>query len=270
MLTGHPQFARAAVNYLWREMFGLGIVEPVDGFDLYRLDPGNLPPGQTLQPSHPALLAQLARDFVASGYDLRTMLRSIATSEAYQLSARYTSGPWSPAYARYFARRITRRMTAEQVLDAVNTASGVFPSGAGGDSMTVASASPVALAMLLPDPREGGSYAGFLNTFLRGDRDVNPRSGDASALQALALMNDGFVMLPRVRQKTAASLVARTLSATSVPEQVVDALWLAALSRFPTAAERATAAAYLRGGTLGPRTESLQWALFNKLEFAFY
>ena len=36
MLTAHPQFARAAVNYLWKELFGLAIVEPADSFDLLR------------------------------------------------------------------------------------------------------------------------------------------------------------------------------------------------------------------------------------------
>ncbi len=270
MLTAHPQFARAAVNTLWREMFGVGIVEPVDGFDLSRLDPNTLPPGQTLQPSHPALLSQLASQFVASGYDLRTMLRAMATSEAYQLSARYTPGPWKETFTRHFARRITRRMTSEQLLDAINTASGVWPANVNGDTMTVASASPVVRAMLLPDPRDGGNYSAFLNTFLRGNRDTNPRSGDASTLQALALMNDGFVMLDRVHAKTSTSLVARILKVTTKPEDVADALWLATLSRPPTAAERAAAVAYLEGGPLAAKTESLQWALFNKLEFAFY
>ena len=137
MLTAHPQFARAAVNYLFKEMFGIGIVEPADGFDLYRLDPNALPPGQTPQPSHPALLTQLANEFVSSGYDLRSMLRAMANSEAYQLSARYTPGPWNETFTRYFARRVTRRMTSEQLLDAVFTASGVEPTNTGNDMLTV-------------------------------------------------------------------------------------------------------------------------------------
>jgi hypothetical protein len=66
------------------------------------------------------------------------------------------------------------------------------------------------------------------------------------------------------------SLVARTLKATTKPEEVVDALFLGTLSRPPTASEKASAVAYLKSGTLGPKAENLQWALFNKLEFAFY
>jgi hypothetical protein len=271
MLTADPQFARASVNYLFKEMFGIGIVEPADGFDLYRLDPSTLPPGQTLQASHPALLAQLANDFVSSGYDLRAMLRTMANSDAYQLSARYTPGPWNEAWTRYFARRITRRMTSEQLLDAIFTASGVAPTGVGSDALTVASGPPAAHAMALPDTTEGaGRYATFLNTFMRGNRDTNPRSADTSSLQALALMNDANTILPRVLQATATSLVARTLKATTKPEDVVDALFVGTLSRPPTAAEKAGAVAYLESGTLGPKAENLQWVLFNKLEFAFY
>jgi hypothetical protein len=272
MLTAHPQFARAAVNYLFKEMFGIGIVEPVDGFDLLRLDPNALPPGQTVQPSHPALLAQLASQFVSSGYDLRSILRTMANSEAYQLSARYTPGPWSETWTRYFARRVTRRMTSEQLLDAIFTASGVMPTNVDNDMLTVTPAStPAARAMALPDTTEGaGRYATFLNTFMRGNRDTNPRSYDTSSLQALALMNDANTILPRVLQATPTSLVARTLKAATKPEDVVDALFVGTLSRPPTAAEKASAVAYLRSGTLGPKAENLQWALFNMLEFAFY
>ena len=274
MLTAHPQFARAAVNYLWKEMFGVGIVEPADGFDLYRLDPAALPPGQTLQASHPALLAQLATQFASGGYDLRALLRTMANSEAYQLSARYTPGTWNETYTRYFARRITRRMTSEQILDAVFSASGVWPSGTSPDALTVRGwTTPPARAMQLPDPLEaaaGTRYNAFLNTFLRGNRDTNPRSSDTSALQALALMNDANTILPRILQSNASSLVARTLKATTKPEDVVDALWLGTLSRPPSTAEKVSAVTYLKSGTLGPKTENLQWALFNKLEFAFY
>ncbi|MGE5717614.1 MAG: DUF1549 domain-containing protein [Acidobacteriota bacterium] len=271
MLTAHPQFARASVNYLFKEMFGVGIVDPADGFDLFRLDPGTLPPGQTLQPSHPALLTELANEFVSSGYDLRAMLRTMANSDAYQLSARYTPGPWNETWTRHFARRITRRMTSEQLLDAIFTASGVAPTNAGSDVLAVASATPAARAMALPDTTEGmGRYATFLNTFMRGNRDTNPRSQETSSLQALALMNDASTILPRVLSATAASLVARTLKATSKPDEIAEALFAGTLSRLPSAAEKAGAVAYLKSGTLAAKAENLQWVLFNKLEFAFY
>ena len=61
MLTSHPQFARTAVNLLWAEMFGVGIVDPPLDFDLARMDPAKPPPGPwTMQPTHPELLDALA------------------------------------------------------------------------------------------------------------------------------------------------------------------------------------------------------------------
>jgi hypothetical protein len=267
MLTTHPQFARAAVNYLFKEMFGIGIVDPPDNFDLFLQDPNNLPPGQALQPSHPALLTRLQAAFVAGGYDLRSLLRTLANSAAYQLSARYTPGPWNETWTRYFARRVTRRVPAEALLDALATASGVA------DTLTVGSAPSVSRAMLLPDPTEGGGPSGFLNAFLRGNRDTNVRSGDVSTIQALTLMNDNAVV-NRIRSGTAATLVARTLKATQKPEEITDALFLAALARYPSAAEKTSAVNYLKTGAtpaqLATKAENLQWALFNKLEFAFY
>ena len=139
--------------------------------------------------------------------------------------------------------------------------------------MTVTSAASVTRAMLLPDPTEGGGPSAFLNSFLRGNRDTNLRSGDVSTIQALKLMNDNAVV-NRIRNATAATLVARTLKATQKPDEITDALFLATLSRYPTAAEKAAAVSYLKSATaqspLATKAENLQWALFNKLEFAFY
>jgi hypothetical protein len=94
-VTSDFQFARAAVNYLWKEFFGIGIVDPPDFFDPLRLDENNPPPAPwTLQPSHPALLRELAQDFVSNGYNLKDLMRKMVNSQAYQLSSRY-NGTWN-------------------------------------------------------------------------------------------------------------------------------------------------------------------------------
>ena len=64
-------------------MFGLALVEPVNNFDLNKLDS---------QPTHPNLLTLLANEFGADRYDLRAILRTMALSSAYQLSTKYTPG----------------------------------------------------------------------------------------------------------------------------------------------------------------------------------
>src|SRR5205807_7319751 len=104
-ITGDFQFARASVNYIWAQLFGRGIVDPPDSFDPARLDPDNPPPAPwTLQPSNARLLNSLARHFVEGGFNLKSLMREIVTSETYQLSSRY-NGAWNIAWEPYFARK---------------------------------------------------------------------------------------------------------------------------------------------------------------------
>ena len=71
MLTTHPQFARATVNLFWKQFFGLGIVDPVDGFDLARQNPNaSLPAPWTCQPTNSELLDALAADFASHGFKI--------------------------------------------------------------------------------------------------------------------------------------------------------------------------------------------------------
>ncbi|HUP47903.1 MAG TPA: DUF1549 domain-containing protein [Thermoanaerobaculia bacterium] len=263
ILTAHPQFARATVNYVWKEIFGIAIVEPADSFDLLRQDPATLPPGATLQPTHPQLLTGLAEHFSGSGFDLRSLLRTIVVSNAYQLSAIYTPGEWNELWTPYYARRYPRRMLAESVIDAVARATGVAPPrfNVGGLQLQ--------RAMQLPDPTvPRGAFGQFLNAFGRGDRDTTPRSSEGSIVQALGLLNDAFVTT-RVRAANN-STVQRVLAATQDAGTIADELYLATLSRRPSAEERAAAVAHLAGGDLTQKTEDLQYALLNRLEFLYY
>ena len=263
-LTSDIQFARATVNYIWAHFFTLGIVDPPDAFDLARLDPGNPPPEPwTIQPSHPELLDELARFFVARRYDLKALMREITNSRTYQLSARY-DGEWNPAYERSLARHLVRRLDSEELHDALVQSSSV-PS-----RLRIArNADPIPWAMQLPDTTTpGGQVGAFLDTFLRGDRDENPRRGDLSVAQALDLMNDPFVV-DRVQASTAGGLLARLLH-PGIPDQVlVNALYVSVLSRFPTPDESTAAVTLLRTGDRRARAEDLLWSLYNKVDFIF-
>lgn len=251
MLTADRQFARNAVNLLWREMFGRGLVEPVNAFDLSKL---------TTQPSHPALLEALASDFIAKNYNLREMLRTITLSNAYQLSSKYTGT--QPAES-YFARRQPRRMQAEVLLDSVATSTNVpF-------QFIVQGLGLLTKAVQLPDTTEARrAPAGTLmGEFGRGNRDDIARSNDSAIAQALSLMNDPIITT-RVKRANN-STVQKTLSATSDPATIVDRLYLATLSRHPTENEKKIAVDYLKGGPLVQRAEDLQFVLINSLEFLF-
>jgi len=265
ILTAQPQFARAAVNYLWKEMFGLGIIEPANNIDPNRLDPNNLASGQTLQPTNAALLADLTNEFIADKYDLRAILRTMANSSSYQLSTVYTPGAWNEQWTTYFARHLPHRMMAEEALDAIAKATNV-PA-----SYTVNGIGTLTSAMKLPDTTEprANVYGRFLDEFGRGNRDDQARSNDTSIAQALSLMNDQTIVVSRVHKSTANSTVAKTLASTTDPGTIVDQIFLATLSRKPTSSERVTSIAYLQGGNLQQRAEDLQWTLLNSLEFLF-
>ena len=265
MVTADRQFARATVNYLWKEMYGMGLVEPVDSFDLLRLDPNNLPAGQTVQPVNPQLLEDLTTSFIQSGFSLRAILRTMATSNTYQFSSQYTPGNWNEAWTPDFARHYPHRMQAEMLLDAVAKSTSVPV------TYNVNGLGTVTRAMQLPDPTEsrGNAYGRFLDELGRGDRDQTARTNDSSIAQALSLMNDSTIVVNRVHKANAGSTVAKVLGSTTDPGTIADQLYLNTLSRYPSAVERQQAITYLKSGTLQQTTEDYQWVLINHLEFLF-
>jgi hypothetical protein len=276
-LTKDPQFARAMVNYLWTHFFGLGIVDPPTGFDLARLDPKNPPPPPwTIQPSHPELLERLANEFISSNYNLQHIMRLITQSSAYQLSSRYP-GEWKEDYTTYFARKLVRRLDAEEMHDAIALATGIP-----GNYDVYGIPGPVQWAMQLPDTLEPVPYRGqqndpvrnvqttqarvFLNTFQRGDRDQVPRSNEPSILQGLSVMNSPFVN-QRIPVR-ANGTVARLLNSNLSNEQMTEELFLTVLSRRPTQSELDQTLARLKTDRISG-TEDLMWVLLNKIDFLY-
>ncbi len=265
VLTANPQFARAAVNYLWKEMFGLGIVDPTNTFDLNRLDPNNLPSSWTLQPTNAQLLNDLTNEFTKDGYSLRMILRTMAVSSSYQLATAYTPGTWNEAWTTYFPRHLAHRLMAEEMLDAITKATSVPV------TFNVNGLGSVTAAMKLPDTTESrnNSYGRFLDEFGRGNRDDVGRTNDTSVAQALSLMNDGTVVVNRVHKNTANSTVNKLLAQSSDAGTIVIQLYLTTLCRRPTSSEWQQGVTYLQSGTLSQKTEDLQWVLLNSLEFQF-
>ncbi len=265
-LTGDPQFARAAVNYIWREFFSRGIVEPADQFDLARIDPGTAPPdGWELQPSHPRLLQWLASEFRENDFDLQWLMREIVASRAYQRSSRY-DGVFTPLDEAYFVRHHAKRLSAEQVHDAISVASQQLPSYSVSRTFR-----GIRFAMQFPDVnglpqgRSANAVAArlLLRSFTPGDREETRRSLAGSPLQALNLMNNRMV-INRVRSSPT---LAESLG---LPDDgLVASLYLRVLSRPPTGEETASAVEYLQEGDRTERASNLMWALFNKTDFLF-
>ena len=277
-VTSDFQFARAAVNFMWAQFFGMGIVDPPDTFDPARLDPSNPPtvpwpadPTQPwpLQPSNPQLLNALAQDFINSKYDLKALMREITNSQAYQLSSRY-NGTWNPSWTPLFARKLVRRLWAEELHDAITQSSGVIP------TYTMGSVYPaVSWAMQLPEPLNlpdggNGPVNNFLNAFLRGNRDDQPRRGDGSILQALYLMNDNFTASRVSMAKAPATGLLAALAAMP-NDQAINTVYFAVLSRYPTGDEYNTSMMNLNSAGTGrnKQLENLLWSLYNKVDFVF-
>lgn len=272
-ITTDIQFSRAAVNYLWEKIMVEAFVSPSNAFDPARLDPAaQLPPGWAPQPTNAELLNALANEFKNNDYNIRSLIGLITKSSAYQLSAQYP-GNWSLALVPYYARKYVRRMDAEEIHDAILKATGIGVTYQLRDSLNV-NTFTVNWAMQLPDPAEprGNAYVNvvnFLNSFIRGDRDVKPRSLEPSIQQALNMMNNSFVMT-RIHQNNAGSLVARLLGNSSLTTRdIITQLYLNTLSRNPTQAELdALTPLYTTNGKQAA-TEGIQWALINKMDFIF-
>lgn len=258
MLTASPQFARATVNMYWAKLMGMGIVEPYDEFDLARQDPKNLPKGWDLQPTHPELLNALGAYFRENNYSLHKLFSLICNSTAYQLSARFPS-EWNESYTKYYARKYVRMLTAEELHDAVATATerpGAFKMGK----------ESIPMAMQLSVPRATGELKSFMQAFGQSNRGAPPKTPAPSPLQPIMLMRSPVVTDRVLAAKD--SRVQRMLDAYSDNGKVVEELFLSTLSRQPESEEKQIALAALEKNRIDG-AQNVQWALINLVEFLY-
>lgn len=239
-------FAAAAVNRIWAEFFGQGLVDPVD--DLRATNP----------PGNAALLDALAADFRGGGFDQKRLIATLMKSHLYGLSS--LPNETNAGDLRNFSRHYRRRLRAEIVADAVDDVTGV----------------PTAYPGTPPGTRATQIWTHrspsiFLDVFGRPDPNQDPpceRIGDATVVQTLHLMNSSHV---HGKVTDDAGLPARLAAAGTQPDAIVEELYLAAYSRFPTEDERRTAVAEFAREGATPRTvaEDLLWALVNTPEFLY-
>jgi hypothetical protein len=273
VFTADRQFARATVNRFWAEMMGVGIVDPVDEFDLARIDPKNLPQGWEAQPSHPELLEALTDDFIASGYDLQHLFKTIGRSSTYQLSSSF-DGEWKAGYAKYFARKFVRRLTAEQVYDAMVKASKVkapiqIPRLDETVDYLVQTRGPSdirATSSLSSQYKKDLQF--FTESFGQANREFNEPSREGSIIQAALMMNSPIVK-ERAKARRGSYLAELLTDANVTDADMVDRLFWRFLTRPPDAEEKDQSLTLLaeRGREAGG--EDLQWLLMNKVEFLF-
>ena len=241
----NPYFARATVNRIWHQYFGMGIVEPYDDFR------------STNRPSNPELLDGLAEFFADNGYRLKPLHRLILSSRTYQLSS--SSDEAGPLDQRLFARYMPRKLQAEVLLDALGQVTGVPHSFPGYPSGTLAK------DIYVPD---GPDY--FLITFGLPRRDIlKDRVAVPTLSQALHLMNGDAV---RAKVEARANVVGELVAQGFGDRQIVETIYERAYARLPTAAEIGRISDFIANESAAGRggrraLENVLWAVLNSKEF---
>ncbi|MDA1163057.1 MAG: DUF1553 domain-containing protein [Planctomycetota bacterium] len=242
----NPFFRQVMSNRVWFDMMGRGLVEPVD--DLRATNP----------PSNPALLEALAIDLRDHGYDLKHLIRTIASSYVYSLSS--VPNERNAVDTRNYSRFYRDRLRAEVLLDSVSQITGV--------QETYAAMPPGSTARQLWSHRIDSL---FLDAFGRPDPNQNPpceRTPDTTIVQALHLMNSQKLY---DKVTSDAGLAATLASSDQASDKVIEELYLSVYSRFPTAEESSAAVALLNEDSASRRkvVEGLLWAMLNTPEFVF-
>lgn len=243
----NPYFARAFANRLWFYFFARGIVNPID--DFRELNP----------PSHPGLLALLANEFAASGFDVKHLVRCMCNSEAYQRTSRVPAGTSEPAVTALtaaFGRLPLRVMTADMLFDSLKLVYGDPKLDLRSPDTKTSSA--LGAAALVADP-----YLEFLRRFGTNKEDATDFTHGIP--QMLTMLNH-----PRLLAGGKALEAYRKARPAAAPEQTVEWLYLSTLSRRPSEDELADARRYLeKAGDPVKGYHGVLWMLVNRSEYLF-
>lgn len=240
----NPYFAKSVTNRYWSYLNGKGIIDPVD--DIRLSNP----------PTNPELLDALTSDFIAHNFDLKHLLRTISSSHTYQRT--FATHQWNEDDDVNYSHATPRRLAAEQLLDAIMTATGAptnlpgVPSGFH--------------AAQLPD---SSATVPFLDMFGRAPRESPcecERSSEVSLAQTLTLINGPTISDAIVHPQ---GIVAKLIAAKAEPNQMVDEIYLSVFNRPATETERAKGAKYLTDNGVAEGAQDLMWALINSPAFLF-
>lgn len=233
-------FAKSIANRMWHRLLGSGLVNPLD--QMHSENP----------PSHPELLAWLARDTAAHGYDLRRLIRGIVMSDTYSRASKYPSGSHPPE--QYFAVARLKPLTPMQLAA----------------SLKIAATDPAAFEGLKADELEKkiegveNSVRGFASQIAQPTDDFQVGVGEAllfsnSDRVAKEFLTDGD-----------GSLLGRA-KATADPKEAIGLMVRAAYNRPATAEELEALTGYVRRRSDRPAEAYRQvlWALLTSAEFRF-
>jgi len=250
-------FSKTLVNRYWKHFFGRGLVDPEDDFR------------STNPATHPRLLDALADHFEKTGYDLKALVRVIASSTTYQLSS--VPNRHNAKDKHYYSRFQPKRLTAEVLYDSLND---LILAKSNFDGLPVGTR-----AVCLPDNSYNSSNY-FLSVFGRPDSSSAcecERSQEASLAQSLHLFNAKNIHEQLARKDGRAGRLAADKGRDHAAK--INGLYFQAFARLPRREEADVALAYLTRESLDKdgkpadktkeRYEDILWALANTKEFLF-
>jgi hypothetical protein len=251
------QFAKMCVNRYWSHFFGTGIVNPVDDFN-----------GKN-KPSHPELMDELAKDFIAHKFDLHWLIKAITSSEAYNLSSRSSAKERDPQAEKLFALGRIRALAPEQILRSVIEAANLDEGpvlgrremrAAGGKAAKGAGKSDQTQKLIM------ALTAQFRNTF-EDDEGSEAVEFAGTIPSALLMMNSQIVAGGSTANRF--SGFNEMLAKHASPEAKVRAIFMSCLSRTPTSGESSRWMSHVSKASGNAGYEDLMWTLLNTSEFLF-
>jgi hypothetical protein len=236
----NPYLPRAGANRVWAHLFGRGLVEPVDD-----LSPQN-------PPSHPELFEELTNYFVETGFDLRELFRTLANTQTYQRTSKWTAEKSAPP--QLYAHAAVKTLTAEQLYDSLNRvlsrkAQAMFPGQLAGSPLL--------------DPQRQ-AFIAKMQSAARSPLDYQ-----AGILQALTQMNGADMAEATDPQRS--PLVGALEAPIFNDQDRIKALVMSTLSRQTSDEELSLFTAHLNKYSPSEKQKGLSdilWVLLNTAEFS--
>jgi hypothetical protein len=252
LIAKSEYLGKAVANRIWSHFLGYGFTKPVDD-----MGPHN-------QPSHPELLERLGKEFASQGHDFKKLVRWIAMSEAYSLSSRSTpknkkddpSLGEKPKFTHFYLRQ----MSPEQLYDSLQAVTHI-------SAQDLEQSRGGKVEDRLRAKRE---WIGQFTVNLGNDEGEELTTFNGTIPQALMMMN-GPMTASITDINKSDSLIPRLIATGMKSSDIVDFLFMDALSRKPTSADWAICQQAMGGGggNMSLAYQDIWWMLINSNEFIF-
>ncbi len=235
----NPLFAKAMANRTWSQLFGQGIVDPVDDMIVKN------------KPTHPELLDELGKHFAETGFDIKYLIRGICNSQTYQRSAKPSEANHNDT--QYFSHQAVRQMSAEQLFDSMALVLNIAKPDTKGDKK--ADAKPIQKGVQQTERDR------FTTFYLAGAEEPSPTDYEAGIPQALRIMNS--------KNGPISGIAKGYLTSKLTTDVAIEKIYTTALTRKPTAAEMKRLQDYAKqANTMNDAYSDILWAVLNSSEFS--